>query len=64
MVEDSKKSVAGEAGVPFLYTSGSQFDEMFVGVGAKRVNILFEVRSMSLIVVKIEKNNTKVKGSA
>ena len=36
--------------MPFLYASGSQFDEMFVGVGAKRVRKLFEV-IMSLIVV-------------
>jgi len=36
------KAIAGEAGVPFLYASGSQFDEMFVGVGAKRVRKLFE----------------------
>ncbi|CAE6487931.1 unnamed protein product [Rhizoctonia solani] len=36
------KAVAGEAGVPFLYASGSEFDEMYVGVGAKRVRELFE----------------------
>lgn len=29
------RAIAGEAGVPFFYTSGSEFDEMFVGVGAK-----------------------------
>ncbi|KAL7422934.1 i-AAA protease yme1 [Cryptotrichosporon argae] len=35
------RAVAGEAGVPFLFASGSSFDEMFVGVGAKRVRELF-----------------------
>lgn len=36
------KAVAGEAGIPFLYMSGSDFIEMYVGVGAKRVRELFE----------------------
>ena len=36
------KAVAGEAGVPFFSISGSQFVEMFVGVGAARVRDLFE----------------------
>ena len=36
------KAVAGEAGVPFFYISGSDFVEMFVGVGASRVRDLFE----------------------
>jgi cell division protease FtsH len=36
------KAVAGEAGVPFLSISGSDFVEMFVGVGAARVRDLFE----------------------
>jgi len=35
------RAVAGEAGVPFFYTSGSEFEEMFVGVGARRVRDLF-----------------------
>ena len=35
-------SVAGEAGVPFFSISGSDFVEMFVGVGASRVRDLFE----------------------
>lgn len=35
------KAVAGEAGVPFLSISGSEFVEMFVGVGASRVRDLF-----------------------
>ena len=36
------KAVAGEAGVPFLSISGSDFMEMYVGVGASRVRSLFE----------------------
>lgn len=36
------KAVAGEAGVPFYSISGSEFVEMFVGVGASRVRDLFE----------------------
>ncbi|MBQ6990214.1 MAG: AAA family ATPase, partial [Clostridia bacterium] len=36
------KAVAGEAGVPFLSISGSDFVEMFVGVGASRVRDLFD----------------------
>ena len=35
------RAVAGEAGVPFFFCSGSEFDEMFVGVGAARVRNLF-----------------------
>ena len=36
------KAVAGEAGVPFFSISGSEFVEMFVGVGAARVRDLFD----------------------
>jgi ATP-dependent metalloprotease len=35
------RAIAGEAGVSFLYCTGSSFDEMFVGVGAKRIRELF-----------------------
>lgn len=35
------KAVAGEADVPFFYCSGSEFEEMFIGLGAKRVRELF-----------------------
>ncbi|KAI9246535.1 peptidase family M41-domain-containing protein [Sporodiniella umbellata] len=35
------RAVAGEANVPFFFMSGSEFDEMYVGVGARRVRELF-----------------------
>uniref|UniRef100_A0A0B7AW50 AAA+ ATPase domain-containing protein n=1 Tax=Arion vulgaris TaxID=1028688 RepID=A0A0B7AW50_9EUPU len=35
------RAVAGEAGVPFFHASGSEFDEMFVGLGARRIRQLF-----------------------
>jgi cell division protease FtsH len=37
------RAVAGEAGVPFFHLSGSEFIEMFVGVGASRVRDLFDM---------------------
>lgn len=40
------RAIAGEAGVPFFYCSGSSFDEIYVGVGSKRVRSLF---GMSLV---------------
>lgn len=36
------KAIAGEAGVPFFFSSGSQFEEVYVGLGAKRIRELFE----------------------
>ena len=36
------KALAGEAGCSFFYKAGSEFDEMFVGVGASRVRQLFK----------------------
>ncbi len=42
------KAVAGEAGVPFFSISGSDFVEMFVGVGASRVRDLFESAKKSM----------------
>ena len=44
------KAVAGEAGVPFFSISGSDFVEMFVGVGASRVRDLFEQAKKMLLV--------------
>lgn len=41
------RAVAGEAGVPFFHISGSEFVEMFVGVGASRVRDLFEKAKQS-----------------
>ncbi|MDZ5000946.1 AAA family ATPase, partial [Clostridium perfringens] len=41
------KAIAGEAGVPFYSISGSDFVEMFVGVGASRVRDLFEQATKS-----------------
>ena len=35
------RAIAGEADVPFFYASGSEFEEMFVGVGARRIRDLF-----------------------
>ena len=37
------RAVAGEAGVPFFHASGSEFDEVLVGQGARRVRDLFKV---------------------
>ena len=42
------KAVAGEAGVPFFSISGSDFVEMFVGVGASRVRDLFDMAKKSM----------------
>jgi ATP-dependent metalloprotease len=36
------KAVAGEANVPFIYASGSEFDQMFVGLGSLRIREMFE----------------------
>ncbi|KAH7429251.1 hypothetical protein KP509_09G038500 [Ceratopteris richardii] len=35
------RAIAGEAGVPFFYASGSEFEEVFVGVGSRRIRDLF-----------------------
>ncbi|MBI3603429.1 MAG: ATP-dependent metallopeptidase FtsH/Yme1/Tma family protein [Nitrospirae bacterium] len=49
------KAVAGEAGVPFFSTSGSEFVEMFVGVGAARVRDLFlQAKEMAPCIIFID----------
>ncbi|ODV58931.1 i-AAA protease YME1 [Ascoidea rubescens DSM 1968] len=49
------RATAGEAGVPFFFMSGSEFDELYVGVGAKRVRELFsQARSRAPAIVFID----------
>ncbi|AET37500.1 AAA family ATPase AFG3 Ecym_1258 [Eremothecium cymbalariae DBVPG len=49
------RATAGEAGVPFLSVSGSEFVEMFVGVGASRVRDLFEnARKMAPAIIFVD----------
>ena len=60
------KAVAGEAGVPFYSLSGSDFVEMFVGVGAARVRDMFQqagARSPSIIFIDELDALGKVRGS-
>ena len=49
------KAIAGEAKVPFLYTSGSSFEEMLVGTGASRVRDLFaKARALAPCIIFID----------
>jgi len=49
------RAVAGEAGVPFFFMSGAEFDEVYVGVGAKRVRELFSnARSKAPAIIFID----------
>ncbi len=49
------KAIAGEAGVPFFHTSGSEFEEMLVGAGASRVRDLFKkARNASPCIIFID----------
>ncbi|EDO06047.1 ATP-dependent metallopeptidase HflB family protein [Babesia bovis T2Bo] len=49
------RAIAGEAGVPFIQASGSEFEEMFVGVGARRIRELFALaRTMTPCIVFID----------
>ncbi|GMF03975.1 unnamed protein product [Ambrosiozyma monospora] len=49
------RATAGEAGVPFFFMSGSEFDELYVGVGAKRVRDLFtKARARAPAIVFID----------
>ena len=53
------RAIAGEAGTSFLYCTGSNFDEMFVGVGAKRVRELFaEARKQKPCIIFIDEIDT------
>ena len=60
------RAVAGEAGVPFFHLSGSEFVEMFVGVGASRVRDLFQMaKKASPAIVFIDEIDAvgRVRGS-
>lgn len=49
------RATAGEAGVPFFFMSGSEFDELYVGVGAKRIRELFnQAREKSPAIIFID----------
>ena len=53
------RAIAGEAGVSFLYCTGSSFDEMFVGVGAKRIRELFsQARKEKPCIIFIDEIDT------
>ena len=61
------RAVAGEADVPFFYMSGSEFVEMFVGVGASRVRELFDqAKSRAPCIIFIDELDTigKSRGGA
>jgi len=45
------KALAGEAGIPFIPVSGSQFQEMYVGVGSSRIRELFELAKKNAPVI-------------
>ncbi len=60
------RAVAGEAGVPFFSISGSEFVEMFVGVGASRVRDLFQVaKKMAPAIIFVDEIDAvgRVRGS-
>lgn len=53
------RAVAGEAGINFIYLNGSDFDEVFVGVGAARIRKLFKVaRSHKPCMIFIDEIDT------
>ena len=57
------RAIAGEAGCSFIFCSGSDFDEMFVGVGAKRVRSLFkEARKHSPCIIFIDEIDSLLSG--
>ena len=51
------RAIAGEAGVPFFTISGSDFVEMFVGVGASRVRDMFEQGKKTFSLYNIYRRN-------
>lgn len=58
------RAIAGESGVNFIFCSGSDFDEMYAGVGAKRVRELFkEARKHSPCIIFIDEIDSLLAGS-
>jgi len=58
------RAIAAEAGCNFIFCSGSDFDEMFVGVGAKRIRSLFkEARKHSPCIIFIDEVDSLLSGS-
>lgn len=57
------RAIAGEAGCNFIFCSGSDFDEMFVGVGARRVKQLFaEARKNQPCIIFIDEIDSLLSG--
>ena len=58
------RAIAGESGTHFIYCTGSHFDEMFVGVGAKRVRELFkEAKKHKPCIIFIDEIDTLLSSS-
>lgn len=58
------RAIAGEAGCNFIYCTGSDFDEMFVGVGARRIKQLFEeARKNQPCIIFIDEVDSLLSGS-
>lgn len=49
------RAVAGEAGVPFFHAAGSEFDEILVGQGARRIRDLFSKCFIFIIIISLIK---------
>ena len=57
------RAIAGEANCNFIYASGSDFDEMYVGVGARRVRELFaEARKNAPCLIFIDEIDSLLGG--